>query len=62
MLDLFAWDAVSGGKVPAVVEMATEQNLAVDILYAESARHSNANLLHIEGGHKRYVRLPEHCL
>lgn len=31
-----------------------ERGLAVEILYIESARHSNANLLHVEGGHKRY--------
>ena len=29
-------------------------SLAVEIIYLESARHSNANLLHAEGGHKRY--------
>ena len=28
--------------------------LAVEVIYMESARHSNANLLHVEGGHKRY--------
>ena len=31
-----------------------EKVLAVEIIYMESARHSNANLLHAEGGHKRY--------
>ncbi len=31
-----------------------EKSLAVEIIYMESARHSNANLLHVEGGHKRY--------
>ena len=31
-----------------------ENGLAVEIIYMESARHSNANLLHAEGGHKRY--------
>ena len=31
-----------------------EKGLAVEIIYIESARHSNANLLHMEGGHKRY--------
>ena len=100
MLDLFVWDTVSGGKVSAVVDVATEKDLAatkdwqtkwttpfaiklpnkvalrrtddgellglmsyeldekglaVEILYVESARHSNANLLRAEGGHKRYV-------
>ena len=30
-----------------------EKGLAVEILYVESARHSNANLLRAEGGHKR---------
>lgn len=30
-----------------------EKSLAVEIIYMESARHSNANLLHVEGGHKR---------
>ena len=99
MLDLFVRDAVSDGKVPAVVNAATEQDLvstrdwqtswetkfarglpnkvalrrtddsellglmsyelderglAVEVIYMESARHSNANLLHAEGGHKRY--------
>lgn len=29
--------------------------MAVEIIYVESARHSNANLLHAEGGHKRYL-------
>lgn len=29
--------------------------LAVEIIYVESARHSNANLLHAEGRRKRYV-------
>ena len=28
MLGLFVWDAVSGGKVPVVVNVATEQDLA----------------------------------
>ena len=99
MLDLFVLDAAFGGKIPAVVATATEQDLAgtkdwqtnwttpfasklpnkvalrredndellglmsyeldekglaVEILYVESARHSNANLLRAEGGHKRY--------
>ncbi len=31
-----------------------EKGLAVEILYMENARHSNANLLHIEGKQKRY--------
>ena len=31
-----------------------EKGLAVEAIYMESARHSNANLLHAEGGHKRY--------
>ena len=31
-----------------------ENGLAIEIIYMESARHSNANLLHAEGGHKRY--------
>ncbi|WP_300412706.1 hypothetical protein [uncultured Oscillibacter sp.] len=30
-------------------------SLAVEIIYLESARHSNANLLHAEGGQKRYI-------
>lgn len=30
-----------------------EKGLAVEIIYMESARHSNANLLHVEGGHNR---------
>ena len=99
MLDLFVRDAASDEKVSAVVDAATEQDLAstkdwqtswettfarglpnkvalrrtdngellglmsyeldekglaVEIIYLESARHSNANLLHAEGGHKRY--------
>lgn len=99
MLDLFILDAVSGGKIPTVVKVATEQDLvatkdwqtnwttpfaaklpnkvalrrmddgellglmsyeldekglAVEIIYVESARHSNANLLHTEGKQKRY--------
>lgn len=29
--------------------------LAVEIIYMESARHSNANLLHADGGRKRYL-------
>lgn len=32
-----------------------ENGLAVEILYLESARHSNANLLHAEGKQKKYV-------
>ncbi len=32
-----------------------EGNLAAEIIYVESARHSNANLLRIEGRHKRYI-------
>ena len=100
MLNLFVWATDSGKKVPAMVETATEQDLAatrdwqtkwttpfalklpnkvalrradngellglmsyevdeaglaVEILYVENARHSNANLLHAAGGHKRYV-------
>ena len=31
-----------------------DKGLAVEVIYMESARHSNANLLHAEGGHKRY--------
>ena len=31
-----------------------QKGLAVEILYMEGARHSNANLLHAEGGRKRY--------
>lgn len=100
MLDLFVVDVASGGKIPAVVEVATEQDLAaskdwqtnwntpfavelpnkvalhqvddgellglmsyeldtaalaVEVIYVESARHSNANLLHAGGRRKRYV-------
>ena len=29
--------------------------MAVEIIYIENARHSNANLLRTEGGRKRYV-------
>lgn len=32
-----------------------QSGLAVEIIYVESARHSNANLLRAEGGRKRYV-------
>ncbi len=32
-----------------------EKGLAVEIIYVESARHSNANLLNAEGGHKKYI-------
>lgn len=32
-----------------------QHGLAVEIIYVESARHSNANLLHAEGGHKQYL-------
>jgi hypothetical protein len=32
-----------------------EKGLAVEIIYVESARHSNANLLHAEGGQKKYI-------
>lgn len=100
MLNLFVLDAISNGKIPVDVKMATEQDfeatqhcqtswdstyartlpnkvalhrkdtdellglmsyeldergLAVEILYMESARHSNANLVHAEGGHKKYL-------
>ena len=100
MLDLFVLDAISNERIPADVEMATEQDfaatqnwqtswnstyaqtlpnkvalhrkdndellglmsyelddrgLAVEILYMESARHSNANFVHAEGGHKKYL-------
>lgn len=100
MLDLFVLDAISNERIPADVEMATEQDfaatqnwqtswnstyaqtlpnkvalhrkdndellglmsyelddrgLAVEILYMASARHSNANLVHAEGGHKKYL-------
>ena len=36
-----------------------EKGLSVEIIYIESARHSNANLLHAEGGHKRYYHINE---
>lgn len=32
-----------------------DRGLAVEILYMESAHHSNANLVHAEGGHKKYL-------
>ena len=32
-----------------------ERGLAVEVLYMESARHSNANLLHEIGGEKKYI-------
>jgi hypothetical protein len=32
-----------------------QRSLAVEILYVENARHSNANLLHAEGQQKKYV-------
>ena len=98
---MFVWDTALGGKVPTVVNTATEQELvatkdwqtswetpfvrglpnkvalrrtddaellglmsyelderglAVEIIYMESARHSNANLLHAEGGLPRITR------
>ena len=31
-----------------------DKGLAVEIIYIENARHSNANLLHVEGGYKQY--------
>ena len=31
-----------------------ERGLAVEVIYMESASHSNANLLHASGGNKRY--------
>ena len=100
MLVLFVLDAISNERIPADVEMATEQDfaatqnwqtswnstyaqtlpnkvalhrkdnnellglmsyeldergLAVEIIYIESARHSNANLLHSEGKRKKYI-------
>lgn len=36
--------------------------LAVEILYLESARHSNANLLHAEGGQKKYIGIAKALL
>lgn len=39
-----------------------EDGLAVEILYLENARHSNANLLHLEGGSKSTSALQKHCL
>lgn len=32
-----------------------EKGLAVEIIYVETARHSNANLLKSEGGRKKYI-------
>lgn len=32
-----------------------EKGVAVEVIYMESARHSNENLLHVEGGYKRYL-------
>ena len=32
-----------------------QRGLAVEIIYMESARHSNANLLHVEEKRKRYI-------
>ena len=32
-----------------------QSSLAIEIIYLESARHSNANLLHVNGGRKRYI-------
>ena len=64
MLNLFVLEYATNAKIPAVVKDATEQDLmsyeldedglAVEILYLENARHSNANLLHLEGGSKKY--------
>lgn len=38
-----------------------EKGLAVEVIYMESARHSNANLLHAEGEHKRYYGIARLC-
>lgn len=99
MLELFVLDTISGEKISAVVNEATERDfeqtdrwqtqwttvyanqlpnkialrrkddgellglmsyeldekgLAVEIIYVESAYHSNANLLHTMGGRKKY--------
>lgn len=35
---------------------------AVEIIYVESARHSNANLLHAESGHKRCLGIARRSL
>ena len=32
-----------------------EKGLAVEVIYLESAGHSNANLLHTKGGQKKYI-------
>lgn len=44
------------GLMPYELE---EKSLVAEIIYAESARHSNANLLHAEGGYKRYYEIAE---
>ena len=36
-----------------------EKGLAVEIIYLESAGHSNANLLHTKGGQKNILGLPK---
>lgn len=43
------------GELLGLMSYEIDQNiLAVELIYIESARHSNANLLHAEGGSKRY--------
>ena len=39
-----------------------ERGLAVEVLYMESARHSNANLLHATGEAKRYIGIAKAML
>ncbi len=39
MLDLFVLDAVFGGKIPTVVEMATEQDLAATKIGRQTGPH-----------------------
>ena len=43
------------GELLGLMSYELDHNsLAVELIYMESARHSNANLLHAEGGRKRY--------
>lgn len=43
------------GELPGLMSYELDEaGLAVEVIHMESARRSNANLLHAGGGHKRY--------
>lgn len=46
--------ADDGGLLGLMSYALDEKGLAVEVIYMESARHSDANLLHAEGRHKKY--------